>query len=128
MVNVWAPLVPAREENGCMQFVPGTHRLGVVPHEQRKHYLEIREDHLQPRLGDAVSIELDPGDVVLFHNLLFHSGLPNRSDQVRWSLDWRYQDATQPTMRSHHGHLARSRRQPGAVVGSAEEWAGLTFR
>jgi phytanoyl-CoA hydroxylase len=127
MVNVWAPLVPAREENGCMQFVPGTHRLGVVPHETRPHYLEIRSDYLQPRLKDAVSIELDPGDVVLFHNLLFHSGLPNRAGTIRWSLDWRYQDATQPTMRPLNGHLARSRSHPGRSVGSAEQWAGLTL-
>ncbi|MBI4552060.1 MAG: phytanoyl-CoA dioxygenase family protein, partial [Candidatus Latescibacteria bacterium] len=35
MVNVWTPLVPAREENGCMQFIPGTHTIGLAPHEQR---------------------------------------------------------------------------------------------
>src|SRR3990172_1242909 len=53
MVNVWAPLVPAREENGCMQFIPGTHKLGVVPHERRQYYLEIARDHLDARLGQA---------------------------------------------------------------------------
>lgn len=127
MVNVWAPAVPAREENGCMQFIPGTHRLGVVPHERRQYYLEIARDHLDARLGGAVSIEMDPGDVVLFHNLLFHQGLPNRSKTVRWSLDWRYQDATQPTMRTTKGHIARSRRHPERVVKSAKEWASLSF-
>jgi ectoine hydroxylase-related dioxygenase (phytanoyl-CoA dioxygenase family) len=128
MVNVWSPLVPAREANGCMQFVPGTHRLGVVPHEQKKHYLEIAPDYLKRYEDQAVSIELDPGDVVLFHNLLFHRGLPNRTDKIRWSLDWRYQDATQPTLREHVGHIARSRSQPEQAVQSAEQWASLTFR
>jgi len=128
MVNVWSPLVPAREENGCMQFIPGTHRLGVVPHETRRHYLEIAAAFLQPRLKEAVSIEMDPGDVVLFHNLLFHSGLPNRSATIRWSLDWRYQDATQPTMRPLNGHLARSRSHPESVVRTAGEWAGLSLQ
>jgi ectoine hydroxylase-related dioxygenase (phytanoyl-CoA dioxygenase family) len=127
MVNVWTPLVPAREENGCMQFIPGTHRLGVVPHEGRQHYLEIAADHLAPRVGRAVSIPMDPGDVVLFHNLLFHQGLPNRSRTVRWSLDWRYQDATQPTMRRENGHLARSLKRPEGVVRNAKEWASLSF-
>ena len=65
MVNVWTPLVPARVENGCMQFVPGTQRLGIVPHERMKHYLEINETYLAPRLSEAVSIELDPGDIVI---------------------------------------------------------------
>lgn len=127
MVNVWSPLVPATEANGCMQFVPGTHRLGVVPHEGREHYLEIAPAVLARHVERAVSIELDPGDVVLFHNLLFHQGLPNRSDHIRWSLDWRYQDATQPTMRATIGHLARSREQPDEVVKSREEWARRSF-
>lgn len=127
MVNVWTPMVPVREENGCMQFIPGTHKLGVVPHERRQYYLEIARDHLDVRLGQAVSVEMDPGDVALFHNLLFHQGLPNRSKTVRWSLDWRYQDATQPTMRSTHGHLARSRKDPASAVQSAKQWASLSF-
>jgi ectoine hydroxylase-related dioxygenase (phytanoyl-CoA dioxygenase family) len=127
MINCWAPLVPTRVENGCMRFIPGTHRLGVVPHEQRPHYLEIAQEYLEPRLDQAVPIEVDPGDVVLFHNLLFHQGLPNHSRTIRWSLDWRYQDATQPTMRAERGHIARSRRDPASAVRSEEEWAGLSF-
>ena len=110
-----------------MQFIPGTHRLGVVPHERRQYYLEIAVDQLQPRVEKAVSIEVDPGDIILFHNLLFHQGLPNRSQTVRWSLDWRYQDATQPTMRATKGHTARSHLHPEQAVKSAKQWASLSF-
>ena len=128
MLNVWAPLVPATEENGCMQFVPGTHKLGIVPHEKREYYLEISQEELDPRLGQAVSIEVDPGDVVLFHNLMFHCGLPNRTRKVRWSMDWRYQDATQPTMRTHRGHMARSGKAPENVVSNRKDWAERKFQ
>lgn len=127
MVNVWSPLVPVNVENGCMQFIPGTHELGTVPHVQREHYLEIAEEYLEPRLGQAVDITMNPGDVVLFHNLLFHQGLPNHSDTIRWSVDWRYQDATQSTLRGAQGHIARSRLHPELEVGSPEEWACLSF-
>lgn len=127
MVNVWAPLVPAHTHNGCMEFAPGTHRLGVVPHERRQHYLEIASDQLSRYVGETVAVELDPGDAVLFHNLLFHRGLPNLSDGIRWSCDWRYQDANQPTMRDEKGHLARSRKYADDVVKSAEDWAQRTF-
>lgn len=127
MINVWSPLVPAREENGCMQFVPGTHKLGVVPHVSRRYYLEIIDPTYTPRFEKAVSIELDPGDVVLFSNLLFHQGLPNRSSTVRWNLDWRYHDARQPTLRKEQGHIARSRSNPTRAVRSAEEWAQSQF-
>lgn len=61
------------------------------------------------------------------HNLLFHQGLPNRADTIRWSLDWRYQDATQPTLRAEAGHLARSHAYPDQVVRDAADWAERTF-
>ncbi len=127
MVNVWTPLVAARPENGCMQFIPGTHKLGVMPHEKREHYLEIAERELGPRLKDAVDVIADPGDVVLFNNLLFHQGQANTSGKIRWSFDFRYQDARQPTLRPEKGHLARSQADPGAVVSTAEQWANASF-
>ena len=83
---------------------------------------------MAPHLGNAVSIELDPGDVVLFHNMLFNQGLPNNTDTVRWSMDWRYQDAIQPTLRQEQGHLARSKLQPDNVVHNQLEWLNLSFR
>ena len=127
MVNVWAPLVSARVENGCMQFVPQTHTLGVVPHIDRGLYLEIAPEVLDSRLDQAVPIELEPGDVVLFHNLLFHAGLPNTVDTIRWSVDWRYQDATQPTLRKENGHIARSASDPDSEIKSAKQWGELKF-
>ncbi|MDE2825637.1 MAG: phytanoyl-CoA dioxygenase family protein [Gemmatimonadota bacterium] len=128
MINVWSPLVPAREDNGCMQFIPGTHRIGMARHEDREHYLEITQEDLAPYVDQAVSIEMDPGDIVLFHNMLYHQGLPNRSDQVRWSMDWRYQDARQPTLRSTTGHLARSRLHLDKVVRDAGDWVRRSFQ
>lgn len=127
MVNVWTPLVPVTVQNGCMEFIPRTHTLGMVPHEQREYYLEIAEAVLAPRRHEAIPIEAEPGDVILFHNLLFHRGLPNHTETIRWSLDWRYQDATQPTLRKESGHLARSAGHPDRVVSSAEQWAALSF-
>lgn len=128
MMNVWSPLVPARRENGCMQFVPGTHKLGVVEHERRQYYLEIAENEIAPRIDEAIDIEVDPGDVVLFHNLLFHRGLPNLSKTIRWSFDWRYQDATQDTFRKEIGHIARSRQNPETAIKSPAEWGAASWQ
>ncbi len=129
MVNVWTPLVPATVENGCMQFIPGTHKLGIVPHQWKtRYYLEIETAWVESRKAQIVDVEMNPGDVVLFSNMLFHQGLPNRTRGVRWSADWRYQDATQSTLRTEKGHLARSERRPDAVVRSADHWASLSFQ
>lgn len=128
MVNVWTPLVPVYEHNGCMQFVPGSHRQGVARHEKAPHYLQIHDDHIKPIEDQAICIEMNPGDVVFFSNLLFHRGIPNRSDHVRWSLDFRYQDATQDTMRTNKGHLLKSKAHPDQSVRDAKHWAELEFR
>jgi phytanoyl-CoA hydroxylase len=127
-VNLWSPLLPARREHGCMQFAPKTHKLGLVPYHQKGIHLEIDNDALKPYLDQAVDIEVDPGDVVIFHNMLFHQGMPNLSDRIRWSVDWRFQDATQPTMRPLNGHVVRSRSNPAAAVRDAAHWAELKFQ
>ena len=129
MANMWTPLVAATEENGCMAFVPGSHRQGVVPHEKGDAtYLHIAEEHTRALEKQAVPIELDPGDVVVFHDLLFHRGLPNHSSHIRWSVEFRYQDATQSTLRPQKGHLIRSRAHPERAVQDAAHWAQLKFQ
>ena len=128
MVNLWSPLVPARRENGCMQFIPKSHTIGLAAHEYREHYLEADRAVLDPMLPRAVDIEMDPGDVVFFSNLLFHQGLPNHSKAIRWSFDWRYQDATQPTLRMSKGQIARSRKNPGNAIQDAEQWARTEWK
>lgn len=129
-MNIWTPLMPVNKENGCMQFLPGTHTNGMAPHHPHPpyNYLEIDRDILDPALqsGEVVDITLDPGDVVLFNTLLYHQGQDNRSGKVRWSVDFRYQDARQPTLIDLQGHLIRSRTAPEKTVGSKESWRSLT--
>ena len=73
-------------------------------------------------------VELDPGDVVVFHDLLFHRGQPKHSSHVRWNIEFRYQDATQSTLLPEKGHLVRSRAHPERVVRDAAHWAQLKFQ
>ena len=128
MMNVWTPLVPVNRRNGCMEFVPESHRNGVVRHNKDQYYLRIHNDVLSPLIKRAIPIEINPKDVVIFSNLLFHRGLPNKSNHVRWSIDFRYQDATQPTLRSTVGHLLRSKISPEKAVQDATHWASLSFQ
>lgn len=130
IMNVWTPLVPVNKENGCMQFLPGTHRNGMANHcaVAPFDYLEIEQDVLMPALEsiEPIDIVLDPGDVVLFDTLLFHQGQDNLSGRVRWSLDFRFQDARQPTLIDLQGHLLRSKENPDKVVSSRSEWCRLS--
>ncbi len=82
-VSIWVPLQEATAENGCMEFVPGSHLLDVLPHrsinnDPRIHGLELHPSEIQ-RCSAAVRCPLPPGGAT-FHGpyMLHHTG-PNRS-------------------------------------------------
>jgi len=96
IVTCWLPLVDATLENGCLYVLPGRHRGGVIRHFTGGHggFLEIPEDVLGE--GDPIPLEMKAGDVLLMTNLTPHASFENRTDEVRWSLDLRYQGAEAP--------------------------------
>jgi ectoine hydroxylase-related dioxygenase (phytanoyl-CoA dioxygenase family) len=93
IITAWIPVVPVNAENGCMQIAPGSHRSGLLEHQHENRagrFLEIAEvDNLVDE-AHAVTCPMEPGDVLLFHNLTFHRSLPNVSPITRWSIDIRY--------------------------------------
>ena len=125
LVNVWTPLVECTRENGAMQMIPGSHRLGLLEHEMGGAYWEDEDENQAESKSDkpgkfftsvnetameqlrpfAVDVECGPGDIVLFSNILVHRGGTNTSSKIRWSLDWRFQDASKPTYREEKGHI-----------------------
>jgi hypothetical protein len=124
MVNFWIPLVDAPMETGPLQVIPGSHRWGLIPHSHVDGYLGIPESELPPHT--AVDCPLAVGGALLIQHKTVHRSTPNVSDRVRWSLDLRYSDPALPTGRAEvPGFLARSRKNPGAVARSHEEWLAL---
>ncbi|WP_194908629.1 phytanoyl-CoA dioxygenase family protein [Catenulispora rubra] len=81
MTTAWIPLMAIGAELGGLAVVRGSHRGGCVPAESL------------PPLDDSwLRADYQPGDVVLMHEALAHTGLPNRSpDGVRVSIDVRFQ-------------------------------------
>jgi ectoine hydroxylase-related dioxygenase (phytanoyl-CoA dioxygenase family) len=75
---------PHRAANGAMRVVPGSHRLGelALGGEGRVMERQMSDDDLI-RAGldpaSAVDLELEPGDVGLWHLYLVHGSGPNRS-------------------------------------------------
>ena len=49
-----------------------------------------------PLEGRWVCGDFAVGDVLLFHSMTVHKGLPNRSDKLRMSMDVRYQLVSEP--------------------------------
>ena len=64
-------------------------------------YTEVTPAELERTLGasmerDVVTCEVRRGSVLLLNNLIPHRSLPNYSGGIRWSLDLRWQRASEP--------------------------------
>ncbi len=84
-ISVWVPLQAVGEANGCMQFIPGTHRGELLPHrspngDRRAHALEC-SGGFDPR--DAVSCPLPAGGCTLHTGRTLHATGPNHSSAPR---------------------------------------------
>lgn len=98
LVTAWVPITQASPHHGGLQVIPGSHRLGWLPHRRGEHGPEVCADGLAIRMAQhldlqPLSINARPGDVVLFDQFTLHRGLPNQSNRCRWSLDLRYAEA-----------------------------------
>ncbi len=92
--TAWMPLIDCPMEVGPLQVAAGSHHSGVFDFDIAAGAggLEIR-DTLD---GRWVSSGFAVGDVLLFHSMTVHKGLPNRSDRLRMSMDVRYQLVSEP--------------------------------
>ena len=93
-VTAWLALSGANEANGCMRFVPGSHRRGPIVHRDsfeldnmlsRGQELDVEVDE-----DEAVAVRLAPGEISLHHGRMFHASGPNTSHGWRVGLALRY--------------------------------------
>ena len=95
----------ANRENGCLQVIKGSQRLGRIDHgktgDQTGADMERVEEALKRM--ELVYIECEPGDALFFHSNLLHRSDQNRSPNSRWSLICCYNAASNdPYKESRH--------------------------
>jgi non-haem Fe2+, alpha-ketoglutarate-dependent halogenase len=93
-VTAWVALTDAPVEAGCMEVVPGSHKLGQMRHADMQD-----ADNLLSR-GQTLSVEVDrsetafmpvkAGQFSLHHTYLVHNSRPNRSKDRRIGLGISY--------------------------------------
>ena len=93
-VSAWIALSESNEANGCMRFVPGSHRRGPITHDDTFELdnMLTRGQELAVEVDDeeAVPVCLAPGEMSLHHGRMFHSSGPNTSNRWRAGLALRY--------------------------------------
>ena len=104
MLSVFIAVDPCTKENGCMQVLRGSHRLGRIEHgfqgEQTGADLE-RVEEAKKRL-DLVYCEMSPGTALFFHGNTLHMSEANLSDQPRWGLICCYNSRHNDPYKEHH--------------------------
>ena len=94
-VSVWIALDDAVAENGCLRFIPRSHRSvqGMVHVEAANGFvLRVPEEAVQGQ--PIVAMPVRRGDAVFFHDLTLHSSYENNAGTDRWSLIATYRDAS----------------------------------
>jgi ectoine hydroxylase-related dioxygenase (phytanoyl-CoA dioxygenase family) len=88
LISVMVALTEANKKNGCLQIIPGSHKLGRVNHgfagEQVGADMVMVENALKTM--PLLYCELEPGDTLIFHSNLLHRSEANLSDRPRWSI------------------------------------------
>jgi ectoine hydroxylase-related dioxygenase (phytanoyl-CoA dioxygenase family) len=91
LCSCWLALDDATPENGCMEVLPGGHRLGSLPH------VHVTDDYVVDPgcydMREAVQAPVRAGGGLFFHSLIPHYTAPNRSDRWRRAIALSYMSA-----------------------------------
>ena len=79
LVSAWTAIDHATTDNGCLNFVPGTHRWGMMRGEQLAPFLEDLGSDEWP----IVPVPLKPGSISFHHSLTLHQSGVNNSNARR---------------------------------------------
>jgi hypothetical protein len=106
-VTVWIALEDVDVENGCVRFIPGSHKQGLLPHMQENR-TNISTTHSVDRQyfdpATAVDCELKAGEFSIHGEYVIHGSNPNVSNRSRVGLAYRYFSA-----KSHYDRTVEER-------------------
>ncbi len=94
VLTAWVAFTDATPENGCMQFLPGSHTVDQLPHVDTFHKDNLlsrgQEIAVDVDKSKAVGVPLRAGEMSLHHIKLVHGSEPNRTNDRRIGLAIRY--------------------------------------
>lgn len=112
----------ATRENGCLQVIEGSHRLGRIDHTLTGDQAGADRDRVEVILTrlPLVYVEMDPGDVLFFDANLLHRSDENKSENPRWSMICCYNAArNNPYKESHHPRYTPLEKVPDSAIRQA---------
>ena len=88
MLSALTAVTSATRQNGCLQVLKGSHKLGRIEHGVAGGQVGADMERVEEanKRMELVYVEMNPGDTLFFHSNLLHRSDSNRSDAARWSL------------------------------------------
>jgi len=122
MGSVFIALDSCIKENGCLQVLSGSHKLGRINTSligesvaQRGADLERVEEI--KKICEHLFVELSPGDALFFHSNLLHTSAQNLSDKRRWSMICAYNTKkNNPVWQHHHPKYHRLEKVDNSMI------------
>jgi len=86
MMSIYVALDKSTRQNGCLQLLKGSHKLGRLNHVREEGQTNVDPEYVEAatRRFELVYAEMEAGDVLAFHSNLLHRSDANRSDTYRW--------------------------------------------
>jgi ectoine hydroxylase-related dioxygenase (phytanoyl-CoA dioxygenase family) len=122
MASVFIALDAATRENGCLQVIKGSHKIGRIEHGRFGDQTGADPERVRAALDrlELVYCEMEPGTALFFHSNLLHASDANSSDKPRWGLlccyNTRHND---PYKDSHHPHYTPLAKVPDSAIKAA---------
>jgi phytanoyl-CoA hydroxylase len=94
LISVWLALGRERVRNGCLLVLPGSHEIEFGRDAlDDAQFLRTDVESSRALLDTEVAVELDPGDMLLFHCRLFHAAGRNETHETKYSVVFTYHAA-----------------------------------
>lgn len=109
----------ATKENGCLQVLRGSHRMGRIDHVKRGDQTGADMERVTAALErlELVHVELEPGSAVLFHGNTLHRSDQNTSEHPRWAFICCYNTrGNDPYKDSRHPRYSPLTRTSGSSI------------
>merc|ERR1719343_149206 len=116
LIFVWTAIDDATKDNGCVQVVPGSHKLGLL--SRRGHTLSAENIAKHKVEECAVHVEVARGESVLMHNFLVHRSGVNPTNASRRAFSVNYTDVR--TRMLDPRPIIQPENRPASMVGFKE--------
>lgn len=120
MFSIWVSLDQSVKENGCLQVLPRSHKLGRLDHIRVDGQTVVDEEYLNAAIErfDLLYVEMAPGDALVFDGNLLHRSDANTSDDPRWGYIASYNAVENAPFRNvrDYGHLQEMKQVPAGTL------------